>query len=82
MSECIGGLLLSYLQQNKTASEKQCQSLVHHLKRSHLTPIIENLSPEIEMKDIANAITKIDTEYYQNAKGPAKNTVYDDFMKV
>ena len=47
-----------------------------------MSPIIENLSPETNTEDIDDAIKKIDTEYNQTAKGPAKLKVFEDFMKV
>ena len=47
-----------------------------------MIPIIDNLSPETNAKDLNCALKKIDTEYQKTAKGPAKLKVFEDFMKV
>ena len=43
-SECVGGLLLKYSEQNMIASEKQCRELLQKLRDAHLSPLISNLS--------------------------------------
>ena len=81
-SECIGGLLLKYSEQNMIASEKQCRELLQKLRDAHLSPLISNLSPDTNYEDIVDAVDKIETKYHKQSKGPAKRRMFDEFAKV
>jgi len=84
------------LEHNEVESEKACQSLANSLEKKYLTPIIKNPFPwsgisisnlynagtGISISDLYNAGNIFVKEYYQTARGPAKEKVFQHFAKV
>ena len=81
-SECVGGLLLKYSEQNMIASEKQCRELLQKLRDAHLSPLLSNLSPNTNYESVVDAVHKIEIEYHKQSKGPAKGRMFHEFSKV
>ena len=52
------------------------------LKKEHLTPFFENISPQTKIEDFGNAIDTVVKKYDETAIGPAKERIYQEFMKV
>ena len=73
---------MSYLEQNEIASEEKCRSLANSLKTNHLLSMIETLSTETKIEDISNAMENVYREYHKNAVGPAKERIFQVFIKV
>ena len=44
--------------------------------------MIESLSTETKIEDIGNAMEKVYREYHKNAVGPAKERIFQVFIKV
>ena len=74
--------MYNYCEQNKQVSEKECRALLQNLRDKYLNPILKNLSPETKYTDLVNAVHIIQQNYWKQSIGPAKTSVYDDFMKV
>ena len=75
-------MLADYVQKNYTASKAQCRDLIKKLKGQHLDPIIDSLTAKTDFEDIKRTITTVQNEYSQQACGPAKDDVLNDFMEV
>ena len=70
------------MEKNEIASETECLSLAKSLEEKHLTPFFENISPETKIEDFDNAIDTVVKTYDETAIGPAKERIYQEFMKV
>lgn len=80
--ECDGGILHDYMQKNHAASEMQCGAQLKSLKESLLMPLLNNLSAQTDFDTIIEAIAEIQRRYRRSGKGPAKQKVLQEFLKV
>lgn len=80
--DCSDGYLARYLHENYSKSRSLCQSLVEQLKEKHLDPLINQLSPATDFRDIEAAFAAVVTSYDERSVGPAADDVLEHFIQV
>jgi hypothetical protein len=79
---CSGGLLYTFLIQNREQSEKLCNSFIDNLVKTKLEPLLLNINHQSSYEAILSVIKEIEEQYWSNAVGPAAGDVFKKFHTV
>ena len=79
---CCGGLLYTFLTQNREESEKLCNSTIDDLIRTTLEPLLQNINHQSSYEAILSVIEEIEDKYWSKAIGPAAGDIFSKFHKV
>ena len=79
---CCGGLLYTFLIQNRDQSEKLCNSIIDDLMTTKLEPLLLNINHQSSYEAILSVIKEIEDKYWSSAIGPTAGDVFKKFHTV
>lgn len=76
---CCGGLLFTYLTQNKERSEKFCSDTLEELVKNDLEPMLKKIDHQSSYESILSVVKQIEDKYWECAPGPSAGDVFKKF---